>query len=564
MLLTVLGCVEPRADGTVDSAAGTAVDTAAEPVDDASGDTSDDTSDDTSVDTSADTSTDTSIDIGGEDTSGPADTSPPDADADGTPDAEDCAPDDPSAHPGAAEICGTAIDEDCDGTENACGLPASGSITGADVVVGGRSAGDFAGYTFWIGDLDGDGQDDLVSGAFTDDLAGSASGAVYVEPGPIVSSFNLGSSAASLSGGAPSDHAGRSVWGADFDEDGVGDLIVGITGESTAAATAGGAALALGPFAGTHDLGAADATWLGEDEGDESGWVVHGGDFDGNGTIDALVSSRTDDEGGFNAGCVHVVTDVLTGGSLRDADAKLLGENAEDDLGWGAMGIDMDGDAVSDVLVGAEDEDEGGDGAGAGYLVLGPLSGTVDLAAADAKFVGEDANDDCGRVFWGGDVDADGTPDLYLSCTRRDAYGYETGAAYLLYGPHSGTVDLSTADAVLLGESTEDWAGRAATAADLTGDGETDFVVGGEQNDSAGTDAGVAWVVAGPISGVIELAAADYRWTGAKAGDKFGWTSKSGDLDGDGWPDLVVGAHEADVAATDDGGGWVVFGGPGL
>lgn len=515
-------------------------------------------------DSAADDSGEASDTSGATDTGDTADSGTEDSDGDGVIDELDCAPDDATTYAGAPEVCGDAIDNNCNGSADGCGLPASGSFGTADVIFTGVLAGDGAGYAAWVGDLDGDGIAEVVLTAFDENTTATWAGAVYVEHGPITTGGSVGAFDATLYGESANAHAGRSVWGGDFDSDGEGDLLIGAAGDASVALDAGAVLMVTGPFSGSENLSAADVLLTGEEENDGIGWVVTGGDVNGDGGLDALATAREDDDGGDNAGAVSVVFGPLSSGSFADFDAKIIGEDAMDDAGWGATAVDMNGDAIDDVLLGAEDEDAGGDGAGAGYLVLGPLSGVHDLAMADAKIIGEDADDDCGRVTWGGDVDGDGTMDVVMTCTRRDYYGYETGAVYVIHGPHSGEIDLSAADAEILGEARDDWAGRALTAGDIDGDAVVDLVVGAEKNDESATDAGATYLLRGPFSGITDLSTADYKWTGETMNDKSGWVARTGDVDGDGWNDIVAGSWELDRAGEDAGGAYVLWGGPGL
>src|SRR6185436_4874244 len=97
----------------------------------------------------------------------------------------------------------------------------------------------------------------------------------------------------------------------------------------------------------------------------------------------------------------------------------------------------VDGDGLDDLLVGAIGNDSG---AGAAYIVRGPVTGTLDLSLADSKLGGIDA-----LVGWGvrgvGDVDDDGRDDVLV----LDEYY----SAYLVLAPATGTIDLSLADATL-------------------------------------------------------------------------------------------------------------------
>ena len=96
---------------------------------------------------------------------------------------------------------------------------------------------------------------------------------------------------------------------------------------------------------------------------------------------------------------------------------------------------DVDGDGFDDILVGAYGEDSGGSYSGAAYLVYGPAYGVIDLSLADAKFTGVAADDEAGGAVSGaGDVDGDGYDDILIGALYNDAGGTDAGSAYLLYG----------------------------------------------------------------------------------------------------------------------------------
>src|SRR6185436_10070932 len=137
------------------------------------------------------------------------------------------------------------------------------------------------------------------------------------------------------------------------------------------------------------------------------------------------------------------------------------GEDAVDLAGYSVSGAgDVDGDGHDDVLVGAPAHYEGGLRNGAAYLVLGPVTGTVDLSLADAKLVGEEDDDAAGgSVSGAGDVNGDGPDDLLVGAPGPSKLGLYAGAAYLVLGPVTGTVDLSLADAKLVVEEEYQYVG---------------------------------------------------------------------------------------------------------
>jgi len=160
----------------------------------------------------------------------------------------------------------------------------------------------------------------------------------------------------------------------------------------------------------------------------------------------------------------------------------------------------VDGDGHPDLLVGARQHGAGGPGAGAGaaYLIRGPITGERSLTDADAKLVGEADGDLTFRAANAGDVDGDGLADVLVGARQNDRAGEDAGAAYLQLGPFEGTIDLAQADVTWLGEAGGDQAGRkVAGAGDVDGDGLGDLLIGAHFEGSAATDAGAAYLVLG-------------------------------------------------------------------
>ena len=154
--------------------------------------------------------------------------------------------------------------------------------------------------------------------------------------------------------------------------------------------------------------------------------------------------------------------------------------------------------------MGAYGDDTGGvSDAGAAYLILGSSSGISDmsLASADAKLTGETSNDRAGwDVSTAGDVNGDGYDDVLVGAHQEDTGGTDAGAAYLVLGSSSGISDmsLSSADAKLTGESADDRAGiSVSSAGDVNNDGYSDVLVGAFGEDTGGSDAGAAYLIWG-------------------------------------------------------------------
>ncbi|MCB9763074.1 MAG: FG-GAP repeat protein [Alphaproteobacteria bacterium] len=310
---------------------------------------------------------------------------------------------------------------------------------------------------------------------------------------------NIVTGTARLLGAAAGDQAGFSVSAAgDVDGDGNDDLLVGANYSDGGAQDGGAAYVARGPLSGDSSLADAALVILGDEATGWLGYSVSGGhDVDGDGTPDALVGMPYSYVSDARAGAVMVFSGATTGTvSAPDADARLLGELRADYAGWSvASPGDVDGDGYGDALVGAPREDSAGNSAGAAYVVLGPLAGDMALSAAVAKLTGVAEDDRAGQtVAAAGDVDRDGRADVLVGAPLEGSG--DRGSAYLLYGPVSGTASLADADVVLTGAASADQAGYALSGAgDVNGDGAGDLLIGGYKHAGDDTNSGAAWVV---------------------------------------------------------------------
>jgi hypothetical protein len=187
---------------------------------------------------------------------------------------------------------------------------------------------------------------------------------------------------------------------------------------------------------------------------------------------------------------------------------------------------------------------------------------TVAHAACPLRPQGQPVDLDFGTAaVFTGDLDQDGAPDFAVGAARADAGGEATpGRVYIFFG---GAGADATPDLVLQGDAPGDRFGMALGGhRDLDGDGAPDLVVGAPGNDQGAANRGRVYVYfGGPgFDGVPDLVLA-----GQAAGDAFGRAvAMPGDVSGDGWDDLVVGAPYNSSAGLFTGRIYVYFGGPGL
>ncbi|MBF0098960.1 MAG: FG-GAP repeat protein [Magnetococcales bacterium] len=475
----------------------------------------------------------------------------------------------------------------------------------------GSAADDWLGHSVSsAGDVNGDGFDDLIVGAYKADPNGTDSGASYVVFGKASgfnSAINLssldGSSGFRLNGVAAGDWSGVSVSSAgDVNGDGFADLIVGARGADPNGSYSGASYVVFGKASGFNsaiNLSSLDGSngfrLNGVAANDWSGRSVSAaGDINGDGLTDLIVGALGADPNGTDSGSSYVVFGKSSGFNsvinLSSLDGsvgfRLDGVAAGDQSGQsvGSSG-DINGDGFTDLIIGARLADLPGIiDTGAGYVVFGKSSSfgsVINLSSLDGstgfRLNGVAVDNRLGAsVNTAGDLNGDGFDDLIVGAHRADLNGTNSGSSYVVFGKSStfnSVINLSDLDGNtgfrLDGVAHDESGISVSSAGDVNGDGFDDLIVGAYRANSNGTAFGASYVVFGKasvFSSVVNLSSLDgssgFRLNGVAAYDNSGWSvSAAGDINGDGFDDLIVGALTADPNGNlDAGSSYVIFG----
>ena len=422
---------------------------------------------------------------------------------------------------------------------NAAVATGGGAITvfyrgGPTLFQGGQASSAFGSAVSSAGDVNGDGISDVIVGMPLWDNGQTNEGRALVYRGSPASVF-LASLTAAFYGPGGSEHYGQRLAGAgDVNGDGYSDVIIG--DRKFGASDAGGVFLHQGSANGL--LTVPGWSHLGTQASADYGFSVAGaGDVNGDGYSDVIVGAPQRSQFFANEGMAEVYLGSIAGLALTPSWVT-YGGGAGYHYGWSvASAGDVNGDGYSDVIVGAPENPAAYQGRA--HLYYGSMTG---LPTTPSVILSSAFNGSFGQnVATAGDVNGDGYSDIIIGAgdgnrisVHHGGPGGISAVPSYTYWHHCGSCNFGSND--ISGPS-------AITAGDVNGDGFSDVIVGARLYDNTLTDEGAAFCFLGGPSGLTGIS---WQPAGGIAGAWFGIAvGSAGDVDGDGYSDVVVGGCQA-------------------
>ena len=470
----------------------------------------------------------------------------------------DCDDHDASVHPGAEEICGDLQDNDCDGGATACEIHGILSVNDADYTIVGYQEDQSFGKHVDMADLDDDGVLDFLFGTPSGTTPESS---VHLFMGPVTESESAASADYVLSPPPGWEEAqyGALVAGWGQEHGGTGDFIVGCPSSSVTYASEGSLFYYEGPLQADIDGSDYAALVVGESENQLVGWFADLNDIDQDGHADLVVGSPFTSAAYENTGSVHFylgpLDDTLL---LSEADGIIEGEteNAAVGLTVAIVG-DVNGDGMPDTMAGGLGENVAYLSMGAleGTVSASQADHIFTIENSDAMVLvlvsGAGDTDHDGYADY-----------MISTLFWDDFLHPMSGSVHLFLGPPSGDPSMADANFTIEDEEAFTVLGiSTSTAGDVNADGFDDFLVGAPYAHEAMGTAGAAFLFYGPQTGTGLVTDADATWYGDVGGDMTGIAlAGAGDSDQDGFADFIIGASSVDSPYTSAGAAYIILG----
>ncbi|MFZ1306639.1 MAG: integrin alpha, partial [Ferruginibacter sp.] len=412
------------------------------------------------------------------------------------------------------------------------------------------------------GDVNGDGYSDVIIGAYGfNDGANTDEGQAFVYFGSATGLPAIPDYTADDADQANAFFGAAVASAGDVNGDGYSDVIIGAPFYNDGFSDEGKAFVYHGSAAGlaaTPNSTPDDADQIFAHFGIS---IASAGDVNGDGYSDIIIGAWSFDDGFVDEGKAFVYHGSATGLSATPNSTPDDADQASVRFGISVAGAgDVNGDGYGDVIIGAYQFDDGFVDEGKAFVYHGSATGLStspnstpdDADQLDARFGVS--------VAGAGDVNGDGYSDVIIGCYRYNDSFTDEGVAFVYHGSATG---LSASP-----NSTPDDANQAfaqfgysvAGAGDVNGDGYSDVIVGAFQFDNGQADEGAAFVYHGSATGIVNTFTAMVESNQATA--YFGCSvASAGDVNGDGYSDVIIGAYwYDDVFNFDEGRAFVYHG----
>lgn len=434
----------------------------------------------------------------------------------------------------------------------------TGSATGLATVSdwSNESNQDNAFYGFSVasaGDVNGDGYSDVIVGAYLYDNGQTDEGRVYIYHGS-ATGLNTTANTISESNSANAQFGYSVSTAGDVNGDGFSDVLVG--GPNWAGN--GRVYVFHGSFAGINTIWnySLNADGSGEFFG---GSVSTAGDVDGDGYSDVIIGAENYANGQTQEGRAYIFNGSSSGlNTIYSWVTEVNQANARYGHSVSTAG-DVNGDGYSDVVVGAWTYDNGQNDEGAAWIYYGSLSGISGSSLLEINLAGANFGS---SVASAGDVNGDGYGDVIIGASSYSNPQLVEGAAFAYNGSASGIITTPSWQ-IQSNQAFTNLGISVATAGDVNGDGYSDVIVGAFNFDNGQTDEGSIQVHYGSQTGL----SANANWTIESniASANLGISvASAGDVNGDGYSDVIAGAYRLSNGNTQEGKAFVYYGGGGI
>jgi hypothetical protein len=335
----------------------------------------------------------------------------------------------------------------------------------------------------------------------------------------------------------------------DVNGDGYDDVVVGAPGYDNGQANEGAAFVYYGSSSGLSTT----PNWMAESNqsgAEFSHWVAPAGDVNGDGYDDIIVGAWFYDHGQYNEGAAFVYHGSPTGLS---PSADWMAEGNQSGVYFGCAvdtAGDVNGDGYDDVIVGAVHYN----GRGRAFVYYGSSTGLSTTPAWTAD--GSHSNAWFGRwVSQAGDVNGDDYDDVIVGAYLQTNGQYQEGAAFVYHGSAAGLS--AAADWSMESNQSDARIALVNEAGDVNSDGYEDVIIGSPGYDNGQIDEGLLFVYHGSATGL----GTEPAWTVESNGPgaRLGASSGAGDINGDGYDDVVAGAYLY-TNGQSEGAAWAYLG----